>query len=568
MRPFLSFTIERLERVVTDSEGDLNKLRDILEELKYRSTARAGKLRERVEETLKTAAPKYQAQQNVNGPRGSSSSTKGKNGARPNSALRPTDEQLECIRIFGNSSSLKVNAFAGSGKTTTLRLLAESTQDSGIYLAFNRVAKNEARDKFPRNVSCFTTHGLAFRAMAGSYPNEKLTRVMNVNELAESLNLRDVKLGPDRMLKARSFAYLIKETVRKFSYSTAETMNEISVPRLNNHASMRDDAWAILEKYVRQYATHTWSRMCDKADAIPLGHDGYLKLWALSRPKIASDFILFDEAQDTNPVVLQVIENQRGHSKITYVGDRHQQIYEWRSAINAMEKIETQHECYLTKSFRFGSAIADVATEILRHLGEEKRIIGNELVESRIKKMPEASAVLSRTNAATISELVSAIDKGRRPHLVGGTLELKTLVEGVLKLKAGEPSEAPELFGFADWNEVLEFVRSGEGEHLAAFVNLVESRTEKQLLWALNRVVDEHEADIVISTAHKAKGREWKDVRLSDGFIKSGGVSNGKHAKIPDLEARLFYVAMTRARECLDVDPASLSLFRQSRTAF
>lgn len=57
-------------------------------------------------------------------------------------------------------------------------------------------------------------------------------------------------------------------------------------------------------------------------DPLPLGHDGYLKLWALSDPVILADYILMDEAQDTNPVVLGVL--QRQPAQMIYVGDKHQ----------------------------------------------------------------------------------------------------------------------------------------------------------------------------------------------------------------------------------------------------
>nr|WP_249816408.1 UvrD-helicase domain-containing protein [Bradyrhizobium sp. 180] len=56
-----------------------------------------------------------------------------------------------------------------------------------------------------------------------------------------------------------------------------------------------------------------------------------MKLWALSNPAIAADFILLDEAQDTNPVVLDVLRKQP--AQMVYVGDKYQQIYEWRGAV-------------------------------------------------------------------------------------------------------------------------------------------------------------------------------------------------------------------------------------------
>jgi superfamily I DNA/RNA helicase len=45
---------------------------------------------------------------------------------------------------------------------------------------------------------------------------------------------------------------------------------------------------------------------------------------ALSNPVIAADFILLDEAQDTNPVVLEVLRKQS--AQMIYVGDKYQRI--------------------------------------------------------------------------------------------------------------------------------------------------------------------------------------------------------------------------------------------------
>jgi MoxR-like ATPase len=39
----------------------------------------------------------------------------------------PTDEQQEALRLFATGKSLAIEAGAGAGKTSTLKLLAEST---------------------------------------------------------------------------------------------------------------------------------------------------------------------------------------------------------------------------------------------------------------------------------------------------------------------------------------------------------------------------------------------------------------------------------------------------------
>ena len=56
-------------------------------------------------------------------------------------------------------------------------------------------------------------------------------------------------------------------------------------------------------------------------------------------------------------------------------------------------------------------------------------------------------------------------------------------------------------------------------------------------------VPEEQNADVIRSTAHKAKGREWDAVRLAPDFMNSR-LGPGAEAQA---EVRLFYVAMTAA---------------------
>ncbi len=303
--------------------------------------------------------------------------------------------------------------------------------------------------------------------------------------------------------------------------------------------------------------------MCDPRDGIPLGHDGYLKLWALANPEIAADYILLDEAQETNPVVLDVLRKQS--AQIIYVGDKYQQIYEWRGAVNAMNEMTSDHTSMLTQSFRFGSDIATAASLVLSLLGEKIPLHGNPTVNSRVgPTIPQT--ILGRTNASTITALIEALDNNKKVHLVGDHSDLLALLRGVKELRNGQPCEVPEFFGFNNWNEVVEFAKSGEGEHLLGFVNLVEAKGEGQLMRALLNTSSEEEADIIISTAHKSKGREWGRIRLLDDFLKSKPKElkpndGSRHTLgIDPSELRLFYVAMTRAKNELEIPPNVMNI--------
>ena len=51
--------------------------------------------------------------------------------------------------------------------------------------------------------------------------------------------------------------------------------------------------------------------------------------------------MLFDEAQDANPVIAAIVAAQE-HAQLVYVGDSQQQIYEFTGARNAIENIKAE----------------------------------------------------------------------------------------------------------------------------------------------------------------------------------------------------------------------------------
>jgi hypothetical protein len=129
----------------------------------------------------------------------------------------------------------------------------------------------------------------------------------------------------------------------------------------------------------------------------------------------------------------------------------------------------------------------------------------------------------------------------------------------VYELKDGKPALSPEFFGFASWREVVAFADSEEGESVKSFVQLVEQHGESKLWPAVKGSHnDEKSADVVLSTAHKAKGREWNSVRLAADFASSRADADQADN---EAETRLFYVAMTRAKSVLAVDPTVLTHF-------
>lgn len=474
--------------------------------------------------------------------------------------MTPTPEQADAVAKFKDGGALKINAFAGTGKTTTLRLLATATDRRGMYLAFNKSIATDARSRFPPNVACSTVHSIAFRATSSAFKHgDKMTGSMNANAVAKHLDYRDEYIDGVR-LTSRSQGHLTLETLRKFLQGGLETADERHVPLLGKVETLDEQRLAPIRSAAVHDAMSLWRRMTDPRDPIPLGHDGYLKLWAISRPTLPADFVLLDEAQDTNPVVLEMLKHQR--AQIVYVGDRHQQIYEWRGAVNAMERIRTPHESHLTTSFRFGEGIAHAASRVIAKLGETRPLVGNAAVTSYLGS-DAAEAIVARTNASVISVVLREMGSGRLPHVIGGTSDLIRMLRGVEDLKRNQPSDVSEFFGFENWGEVVENSKTPEGRSLRTFVSLVQDHGEDRLIRKLNETAhDERAADVVIATAHKAKGREWETVSLIDDFLPpQPGQDPDAPPTFDPAEIRLFYVALTRAKIAVEVSPIALSHF-------
>ncbi|MEU9529372.1 MULTISPECIES: 3'-5' exonuclease [Streptomyces] len=123
-------------------------------------------------------------------------------------------------------------------------------------------------------------------------------------------------------------------------------------------------------------------------------------------------------------------------------------------------------------------------------------------------------------------------------------------------LKAGNGTRHPELYLFKTWGEVQDYAGNDPaGADLHPWVDLIDDIGTQTALEAVDRLGSEENSDVIISTVHKAKGREWPVVRIGEDFTEREPEpdATGKPGRIPRNEARLAYVAITRARHQLDI---------------
>ena len=472
--------------------------------------------------------------------------------------MQPTAEQQTAIDNFtAGIPAIAVQAGAGTGKTSTIVEIARSTTSKGVYTAFNKSIVTDVEAKVPANIEARTTHSLAYRAVGHRSRSRLSAPRMRSDKIARLLDLRPFNVpgldGKPKVIQPGFQGSLAMRAIANFCNSDDAAPGPRHVPFVEGvdaHGTYaNNDA---ISKAIAAVLPTVWADLMAEDGRLPYKHDVYVKAWELGKPRIAADFILLDEAQDTAPVMASILRKQRG-TQIVMVGDSAQAIYDWRGAVDAFSYLGADVTSYLTQSFRFGPAIANVANLILGNLGTDLRMKGLDSIASSIDIVDDPDAILTRTNGQAMKLVLEAQRQGRRPYLMGGGEAIASFARAVVDLENGKRPMHADLACFDSWAEVVDYTTNDpQGDELALMVKLVEDYGTDVILEAVGRMPrTEDGCDLVVSTAHKAKGREWDTVQLAGDFArKTDELGNVRPASEADL--RLLYVAATRAKLVLD----------------
>jgi len=476
--------------------------------------------------------------------------------------IKYTDEQLPAINSLARL--VRLIAFAGTGKTTTLVGYSNARPDKRIlYICYNKSVELEAKRKFPPHVTCKTSHGLAYQAVGAKYQHK----------LTDNLRLTDVgrAIGSQNWDMVRA----VLDTLNGFLCSADRKvlLSHVPAERMENER-MRQAAARIVDT-----AQRLWDRMSDPNDSeVETTHDGYLKAWSLSRPDLTRrfDIILVDEAQDANPLLAGLVADQAAHGMgVVVCGDGHQMLYRFRGAVDALEAdwLREAETHYLTKSFRFGSAVATVANMILHFKGETLPLQGlgqNTRVGKKLPAGIEHRTVLCRTVVGVIEVALTAQANKEKIYWVGGIDAYKLQdIEDVHSLANNRKDLIKnrkllkEFQDYAHYQYVAAESKDGEMQRTMKLVD--DYRSCLPQLFAKLRasaVRDELQASITVSTAHKSKGLEWDYVVLYEDFQFEPFSVENTYERFVD-EMNLLYVAATRAMKMLAINGVVLEIMQE-----
>ncbi len=479
--------------------------------------------------------------------------------------MQLTDEQ---INIINSTGDIKINAVAGSGKTSTLIEFANSRpKDSKIlYIAFNKSVKLEAVKKFEGkglvNVKVETAHSLAYKHVVYQHNYKVRPQGYKSHETAGLLGL---KVGGEKHAE-----YIIANHINKFiSYfcnSDAEKVQQL------NYLDVVFDAKAqIFVRKFYDYIEHQTRLLLGKMNKgdIDITHDFYLKKFQLSMPVLNYDYILFDEGQDASAAMLDIFLRQKAAKVI--VGDTHQQIYSWRYAVNSLEKVDFRN-FNLTRSFRFSQGIADLAMEILQWKREFSEYKPLQIYGDGSSGGKKVKAVIARTNLGLLLKAIEYITEERKSKHIyfEGNFNSYTYADSgaslydVLNLynnnrKLIKDSLIKEM---KNMHELEEYIEKTEDAELSMMVEIVREYGN-EIPGIIKKIKDKHvendekeKADMIFSTVHRSKGMEYDEVHLANDFITYEKIEKQLHDNWegePNLskmneEVNLLYVAVTRTR--------------------
>ncbi|TDT71831.1 superfamily I DNA/RNA helicase [Hypnocyclicus thermotrophus] len=306
-------------------------------------------------------------------------------------------------------------------------------------------------------------------------------------------------------------------------------------------------------------------------ERLPQIHDHYLKLYQLYREKeLFYEIVLLDEAQDSNGVIIDIIENKFPNAKKIIVGDTNQQLYAFRGAINAMEyfmKLENSTIMYLTHSFRIGSELADFVNKILKLKQNNITIVGKNINQKIIEDFKdEKILVLARTNAGLFEYAIENLDKKLFFFRKIDFSALKDCYSLYCGNRKNINSEIKKYKSFSQLEKYIEENLELNSEIVLSF-NLIKKygHNMKNYLEKIDKSIckNKNEANIFLSTVHAAKGLEYKNVYLLNDFMninetlkildrsKDNVFFYKKIKKWFYEELNIIYVALTRSSKNL-----------------
>ena len=494
-------------------------------------------------------------------------------------SFKPTIEQTAILAAAKrNDDNLMIKAMAGTGKTSTLKLVSQVLPvRPSLALAFNVKIKKELEAAFPSHFTVKTMNGLGHAAWGKAIgkrcgvDGDKLGKILKAILKAEGIQTQEDDFSVVMQLVRRA---------RVMGLVPEGTRGTVLVPDTFDGWEMVADA-CYLEATEQQIwlARRVLHESIKQAYMGNIDYDDQIYMSSLFGGVFEKfPLVMADEAQDLSPLNhIQIRKSAAG--RLIVVGDPRQAIYAFRGAdSSSMDTLrglrDNWEELPLSTTFRCPKAVvarqqehapgynaADSAPEgevffqpATPWKFEDLATIGN-------------GAILCRNNAPLFAAALRLIRRGIGCTLMGSEIgkALITLSKKVLPDDAANTELCLALV--SEWRDgEISKARANEKEErvaliqdkaecLIAVMENSSAKTAGEIRRTLMTMFEERSLRFTLATGHKAKGLEWITVlhldpwRVPSKYAKQA-LAEGHDAPMRQ-EKNLQYVIETRTQQKL-----------------
>lgn len=490
-----------------------------------------------------------------------------------------------------------VIAGPGSGKTRVISHRIAYGVSTGVYdpakvlaVTYTNKAAAELRTRMRQlgvpAVSVRTFHAAALSQLqffwpqltGAQAPRLAPSKLGLLREVSEQLKL---KLDTEQLLAVQSKAEFYRYTLSEPNESNFQLDAKLSLEQFLN----------FLDSY---QAMKRERKLVDWEDAVALA-TGMFR----SEPQLLEQFrqqyrfFTVDEYQDISPLQQALLETWLDdREELCVVGDPRQTIYSFAGAnpeflLGFSERFPAANVFELNRNYRSSIEIVDYANRILgpdqvaqRPLSSRPKFVeySNSLSEAqaiaaRISNLirdggePGEMAVLVRSNHQIDTLETELVEKGIAIQVRGaGRFFAKPeVVQAMQALRAllVSDSNKPTFASVSDVLRSLGWKQQGSGEtweNLNWFLTVLDELGGNPSIQDYIRELQERERSghepaknaVTLATIHSTKGLEWRCVFVAGVSDSVFPPSRSGEAQLPE-ERRLFFVAVTRAQELLEV---------------
>jgi DNA helicase II / ATP-dependent DNA helicase PcrA len=478
------------------------------------------------------------------------------------------------------TGSAIIQAVAGSGKSTTLEHIAGllPSGDTAIFMAFNKAIATEIDKRLPKHIKGSTFHSVGFGAWMRytglGFKGIKVDGYKTSNILQSLLETG----GTD----SRGYPEFNREKYDAYSSYVTKLVGLAKNSGIGFLLPDDTQSWWNLVDHFDVSLTVDDDRYTEEEaigyarKALRIGNENHkvidfddmLYLPLINKCSFfRHDWVMIDEAQDTNAVQLALVKRMlKNGGRLIAVGDRGQAIYGFRGAdSSAMDKIGDAFNCTelpLSVCYRCDKTIVQAAQEfipdtILPRDGAEWGIV-QRADKGWEEDLKPGDAILCRNVAPMISKAYDLLAQGVGCYVEGRDIG-KGLIDVVEKMRAKDVTDLETKL--EDWTvrEVEKWTSKGQetragsiqdkSDCLGIITNALDEqcRTIPDLIAQIQLMfADDKKGAVVLSTVHKSKGREWDRVFiLGRDTLMPSPWARQEWQKVQ--ENNLIYVAYTRA---------------------